>query len=67
MAFARSHEKTKSIHLAGLDRAGYQQIDSIARKFASDVRRFPGTVDFVEVGAGEDRLLEDFAAASSLS
>lgn len=36
---------------------------AIARKFASEVRKFPGTVDFVEVGAGEGRLLEDFAAA----
>ena len=36
---------------------------AIARRFAQDVREFEGPIDFVEVGAGEGKFLEDFAAA----
>lgn len=36
---------------------------AVARRFAGDAAEIPGTVDFVEVGAGEGRFLEDFAAA----
>jgi SAM-dependent MidA family methyltransferase len=36
---------------------------ALARRFAGDVAHFEGPVDFVEVGAGEGRFLEDFAAA----
>ena len=36
---------------------------TIARRFAKEVAAFEGEVDFVEVGAGEGRFLEDFAAA----
>jgi len=36
---------------------------AIARRFSQDVSGFPGEVDFVEVGSGEGRFLEDFAAA----
>jgi SAM-dependent MidA family methyltransferase len=35
----------------------------IARKFAADVEALEGPLDFVEVGAGEGKFLEDFAAA----
>ena len=35
----------------------------IARKFAADVEPLEGPLDFVEVGAGEGKFLEDFAAA----
>jgi SAM-dependent MidA family methyltransferase len=34
---------------------------AIARRFRRDAERLPGPVDFVEVGAGEGRFLEDFA------
>lgn len=33
---------------------------AIARRFRQDAERLPGPVDFVEVGAGEGRFLEDF-------
>ncbi|MEO8430401.1 MAG: SAM-dependent methyltransferase [Acidobacteriota bacterium] len=36
---------------------------ALARRFARDVEDFEGDVDFVDVGAGEGRFLEDFAAA----
>ena len=36
---------------------------TLARRFATEVAAIPGEVDFVEVGAGEGRLLEDFDAA----
>lgn len=36
---------------------------ALARLFAIDAEALPGTVDFVEVGAGDGRLLEDFTAA----
>jgi SAM-dependent MidA family methyltransferase len=36
---------------------------AIARRFCRETRGFEGPVDFVEVGAGEGRFLEDFAAA----
>jgi SAM-dependent MidA family methyltransferase len=36
---------------------------AIARRFRRDTEAFDGPVDFVEVGAGEGRFLEDFAAA----
>jgi len=36
---------------------------TIARKFAEDAALFEGPVDFVEIGAGEGRFLEDFASA----
>ena len=36
---------------------------AIARRFRRDTERFEGGVDFVEVGSGEGRFLEDFAAA----
>lgn len=36
---------------------------AIARRFRQDTLGFEGPVDFVEVGAGEGRFLEDFAAA----
>lgn len=39
---------------------------TIAAKFAQDAAHFPGVVDFVEVGAGEGRFLEDFASALAL-
>jgi len=35
----------------------------IARKFAADVEPLEGPLDFVEVGAGEGKFLEDFSAA----
>ena len=35
----------------------------LARRFARDVEGFEGPVDFVDVGAGEGKLLEDFASA----
>jgi SAM-dependent MidA family methyltransferase len=34
---------------------------AIARRFRQDAQRLPGPLDFVEVGAGEGRFLEDFA------
>ena len=36
---------------------------AVARRFRSETESFEGPVDFVEVGAGEGRFLEDFAAA----
>ncbi len=36
---------------------------AIARRFRLDTGRFEGPVDLVEVGAGEGRFLDDFAAA----
>jgi SAM-dependent MidA family methyltransferase len=36
---------------------------TLARVFAVDAETLPGPVDFVEVGAGEGRFLEDFAQA----
>ncbi len=36
---------------------------AIARKLAEDAARLPGQVDFVEVGAGEGRFLEDLTRA----
>ena len=36
---------------------------SLARLFAVEIGAFDGTVDFVEVGAGSGRFLEDFASA----
>jgi SAM-dependent MidA family methyltransferase len=36
---------------------------AIARRFRRDTEGFEGPVDFVEVGAGEGRFLDDFAAA----
>jgi SAM-dependent MidA family methyltransferase len=36
---------------------------ALARRFARDVRGFEGPVDFVEVGAGEGKFLQEFAAA----
>ena len=36
---------------------------ALARVFAFDAERLPGRVDFVEVGAGEGRFLEDFTQA----
>ncbi len=36
---------------------------AIARRFRRDTEKLEGGVDFVEVGAGEGRLLEDLAAA----
>lgn len=36
---------------------------TIARKFTEDAARLPGPIDFVEVGAGEGKFLEDLAKA----
>ncbi|MEP6801411.1 MAG: SAM-dependent methyltransferase [Acidobacteriota bacterium] len=36
---------------------------SLARRFAVQAREFEGELDFVEVGAGEGKFLEEFAAA----
>jgi len=36
---------------------------AVARRFASDVQALEGQIDFVDVGAGEGKFLEDFAAA----
>jgi SAM-dependent MidA family methyltransferase len=36
---------------------------AIASRFREDAARFEGPLDFVEIGAGEGRFLEDFAAA----
>ena len=36
---------------------------AVARRFRRDTERFEGPVDFVEVGAGDGRFLEDFTAA----
>ena len=36
---------------------------TLARKFAADFEGVPGSLDFVEVGAGEGRFLVDFRAA----
>jgi len=36
---------------------------AIARKFAEDAERLTGELEFVEVGAGDGRFLEDFALA----
>lgn len=39
---------------------------TIALKFSEDAALLPGTVDFVEVGAGEGQFLQDFASAIAL-
>ncbi|MDQ2869828.1 MAG: SAM-dependent methyltransferase [Acidobacteriota bacterium] len=36
---------------------------SLARRFAAQAREFEGALDFVEVGAGEGKFLEEFSAA----
>lgn len=38
---------------------------ALAKRFLEDAARLPGPVDFVEAGAGQGRLLDDFAAALS--